>query len=300
MTSLELVTDLYKPYRITKKMKCTIIESMDGTFVVKAKSNKDLNSIFNYLDSRDFYNHPKLVDSSRTDIDIFEYIEDSEYMSNQKIIDLIKVVASLHSKTTYTKEITEDKFKEIYETINDNLIYYEKKYDNLVSNIEEEVFMSPSHYLFIRNYSKLKNNLAFCKKELDKWYDLVNGKREMRICTIHNNLSLSHFCKKDKEVLISWNNVTQDTPLLDIYKLYLNEGMNVNFNTVLSTYLKIYPLESDELKLLLILIAMPVEINIDGDEFNSCKELSRIFDSIYRSEQLIRPYYLVDDEIQKQ
>ena len=38
MNSLDLITKLYKPYRITKKGKCTIINSMDGDFVIKEKN----------------------------------------------------------------------------------------------------------------------------------------------------------------------------------------------------------------------------------------------------------------------
>lgn len=300
MTSLELITDLYKPYRITKKLKCTIIESMDGTFVVKPKCGKNFKEIFNYLDSRNFYNHPKIVDYSRSDIDVFEYAENSDYPIEQKSIDMIKVVAALHSNTNYTKEVTEDKYKEIYDGIKNNLEYYKKEYATFASKIEDEVFMSPSHYLFMRNYSKLNNQIAFCEKELDKWYETIKNKKEIRICTIHNNLSLDHFCKKDNDILISWDHTTQDTPILDIYKLYINEGANLNFKSVLSAYLKAFSLEDDELKLLLILLAMPKEIIFKTREFDSCKSISNALDLIYKTEELIKPYYLVDNEVQKE
>ena len=57
MNSLDLITKLYKPYKITKKGKCTIIYSMEGNFVIKENSN--IKDIYKYLDSRQFYNHPK-------------------------------------------------------------------------------------------------------------------------------------------------------------------------------------------------------------------------------------------------
>lgn len=285
MNSIELIKDLYKPYRITKKLKCTIIESMDGTFVIKPKNNKRLKEVFNYLDMREFYNHPKLVDDTRSDVNLFEYIEDFEYPREQKSIDMIKVVASLHSKTAYKKEITEDKYKEIYDNIKNNLEYYKGEYSKLADIIEEEVFMSPSHYLFIRNYSKLNNQISFCENKLDKWYESVKNKKEFRICTIHNNLSLSHFCKKDKEALISWDNTEQDSPILDIYKLYRNEGLNLNFKSILSNYLDCFPLEDEELKLLLILLAMPQNITFEKNEFESCKKTSKVLDLVYKTEE---------------
>lgn len=299
MTNLELIKDLYKPYRITKKNKCTIIESMDGTFVIKKKTQNNIKKIFSYLDSRNFSSHPVLVDDTRDEINIYEYVDDSDYPIDQKSIDMIKTVADLHSRTVYTKEVTSDKYKEIYDNIETNLKYYENEYSKLAASIEDEVFMSPSHYLFIRNYSKLNNQIAFCKSELNKWYENIKNKREIRICTIHNNLSLNHFCKKDRDILISWDNATEDTPILDIYKLYLNDGIKLNFKSILSEYLKSFALEDDELKLLLILLAMPEEIVFDKSELTSCKNLTAILDKTLKAEELIRPYYLVDDEVQK-
>lgn len=300
MTSLDLIKDLYKPYRITKKSKCTIIESMDGTFVIKDKCDKDLKSIFNYLDSRDFYNHPVLVDNTRGDIDLFEYVEDTDYPIEQKSVDMIKTVASLHSKTCYSKEVTEDKYKEIYENIKNNIDFYKKEYSKYADTFENEVFMSPSHYLFMRNISKLNNQIIFCEKELNKWYESIKNKKEIRVCTLHGNLSLSHFLKKEKEVLISWNHTVQDTPVLDLYNFFIDEGININSKSLLSSYLDCFHLDDEELKLLFILLAMPRKIEFTHDEFSSCKNLSNILDSIYKTEELIRPYYLIDDEVQKE
>lgn len=300
MNSLDIINRLYKPYRIIKKSKCTIIESMDGTFVMKPKNSKDLKEEFKYLDSRGFYYHPKIVDDSRNDFTLLEYIEDTDYPSEQKCVDMASIIASLHSKTSYIKDVTEDKYKEIYDNIKSNLTYYRDLYLKYTTQIEEEIFMSPSHYLFIRASSKLINQIKFCENELDKWYELVKNKKEYRISTIHNNLSLAHFCKSDKSALISWDNITKDSPILDIYKFYLNDGDKLNFKKILETYLKESPLDEDELKLLLILLALPKEITFSKDELSSCKELSKYLDNIYKTEELIRPYYLVDDKIKEE
>ena len=273
---------------------------MDGTFVIKPKNNKNIKEIFKYLDSRGFFSHPKVIDDARDGIILLEYIYDTDYPNEQKCIDMASVIASLHSKTSYTKEVTEDKYKEIYDNIKNNINSYKELYTKYVLEIEEEVFMSPSHYLFIRNSSKLFNQIKFCENEIDKWYELVRNKKEYRICTIHNNLSLSHFCKGEKSVLISWDNVTKDSPILDIYKFYLNDGDSLNFKNILETYLKEFPLDDDELKLLLVLLAMPKEIIFVKNELTSCKNISILLDNLYKTEELIRPYYLVDNKVEKE
>jgi len=297
MNNLELINKLYKPYRITKLSKCTIIDSLDGKFVMKPKGKKDIKELYNYLKSRDFINYPKIVDSSRDGVNIFEYLEGSTYPKEQKCQDLIKVVAALHSKTAYTKEVREDKFKEIYENIDNNLKVYKNEYNQIISQIEEEVFMSPSHYLFIRNSSKLINQIDFCKSKLDEWYDEVKDKREIRVSLVHNNLSLDHFVKGDKEALLSWDKAMTDSPILDIYELYQSEALNVEFGTVLNMYLKYFPLEKEELDLLLIMLCMPREIKFEENEFLSCEKIRNALDYVFRTEELVRPYYFKDDKV---
>lgn len=298
MNSLELINKLYKPYRITKLGSSTLIDSMDGKFVVKPKGQKDVKELFDYLKHRDFIYFPNLVDDSRSDVNIYEYVEDVHYPVDQKSIDMIKVVAALHAKTSYNKEVREDKYKEIYDNLKENLEYYKGNYDNIVSRIEEKIFMSPSEYLFIRNSSKLKNQIGFCETKLDDWYDKVKDKRETRVSVIHNNLRLEHFLKGSKDALISWDKSTIDSPILDIYNLYQREALNIEFGSVLREYLRHANLDESEEELLFILLCMPREMKFDEKEFQSCHEIGKNLDYVFKTEWLVRPYYSVDDEEQ--
>ena len=297
MNNLELVNKLYKPYRITKLNSCTIIDSLDGKFVLKPKGERDIKDLYSYLKSRGFNNYPNLVDSSRDAMNIYEYIDGSIYPKEQKASDLIKVASLLHNKTSYTKEVREDKFKEIYENIKNNLEYYKYEYTSYVDNIEEEIFMSPSHYLFIRNSSKLLNQIKFCETKLDEWYESVKDKREIRVCTVHNNLSLEHFVKGDKEALISWDKASTDSPILDIYELYQREWENVEFGSLLKEYLSHYPLKKEELDLLLIMLSMPKNVEFEKNEFKSCEKIGKVLDYVFKTEELVRPYYFTDDKV---
>lgn len=298
MNNLELLNKLYKPYRITKLSNCTILESTEGKFVVKPKGEKNINELYNYLISREFNNFPSIVDYSRSDINIFEYLDNIDYPIEQKAQDMIKLVAKLHSKTSYSKEVREDKFKEIYENIKNNLDFYKQKYRSMLDEVEGEVFMSPSHYLFIRNYSKLSNQIKFCEDKLNEWYDSVKDKRETRVSVVHNNLSLDHYIKGSKEALISWDRATTDSPILDIYGLYEREGMNIEFDSILSTYMKNFPLSKEEKDLLLIMLCLPHDIIFEKNEFKSCEKIGKCLDYVYRTEELVRPYYLVDNKEQ--
>ena len=112
--SIEILKSVYKPYRYTLKGSVTILETTSGNFVIKDKV-KDLGEIFTYLKSRNFTNFPKLIDESRSEVNVFEYIEDTRMPKEQKAEDLVSLVSNLHNKTTYYQEVLIDDYKKMYE-----------------------------------------------------------------------------------------------------------------------------------------------------------------------------------------
>ena len=293
--SLDILKAIYKPYRYTIKGKATILETTSGDFLIKEK-NKDLNELYNYLISRGFDNFPKLIDSSRKDLNVFEYVDTINMPKEQMCDDIIDLIASLHNKTSYFKEVSEDKFKSIYEDIKSNISFLKNYYDTMYEIGFSEEFMSPATYLFMRNFYKINAALDFCDREIDEWYELIKGESKIRVSVVHNNLSIEHFLKGNKEVLISWDNYLIDTPIIDIVKLYKNEYLNMNFSEVLERYFYKFPLLPYEQKLLFVLIVMPPEIKTSNDEFNKCKNISKVIDYVFKTEDLIRPYYTEEEE----
>ncbi len=290
MNNIRVLNDIYKPYRHTIKGKTTIIETLNGNFVLKNK-NANIKGLYNYLKSRNFYNYPEIIDSNRKEVNVFEYIEDSEMPKEQKGEDLISLAAILHHKTGYYKEVSEDKFKEIYEDIKSNILYYKNYYNQLYNNFFSEIYMSPSHYLFMKNFYKIESALNFCENELDNWYEIVKTEKKERVAVIHNNLSIDHFFKNEKDYLISWDNYRIDTPILDLYKFYQNNYFELDFSSILEKYLDRYPLFDHEKKLFFLLISIPKKMSFDNTEFENCRNIRNYLDYIFKTEALIRPYY---------
>ncbi len=293
--SLEILKTIYKPYRYTIKGKATILETTSGDFIIKEKK-KDLNELYNYLISRGFDNFPKLIDSSRRDVNVFEYVESIRMPREQMCDDIIDLIASLHNKTSYFKEVSEDKFKSIYEDIKSNISYLKNYYDTLFEMRFSEEYMSPATYQLMRNFYKINAALDFCDREIDEWYDLVKSETKIRVSVVHNNLSIEHYLKGNKEVLISWDNYLIDTPIIDIVKLYKNEYLNMNFSEILERYFYKFPLLNYEQKLLFVLITLPLEIKESDTVFNACRENNKVIDYVFKTEDLIRPYYTEEEE----
>ena len=290
--SIEILKSIYKPYRYTIKGKSTILETTCGDFIIKPK-NKDINELYTYLTNRGFMNYPKIIDSSRDEVNVFEYVEDIKLPKEQKCDDLIEIIASLHNKTSYFKEVSEDKFKSIYEDIKSNISYLSNYYNTLYEIGFNEVYESPSNYIFMRNYFKINAALEYTNSELDNWYSLVTNETKIRVCLIHNNLELNHLLNNK---LISWDNYMIDTPVIDIVKLYKNEWKNINFSEILERYMYKFPLLDYEKKLLFILISMPPQIKKSNNEFEKCKVISEVMDYVFKTEELIRPYNTKQEE----
>ena len=293
--SLEVLKAIYKPYRYTLKGKATLLETTSGDFIIKPK-RKDINELYNYLISRGFDNFPKLIDSSRQEVNVFEYVESIRMPREQMGDDIIDLIASLHNKTSYFKEVSEDTYKAIYEDIKSNISYLKNYYDTLFEMGFSEVYQSPSTYQFLRNFSKLNAALDFCDKELDNWYELIKGETKTRVSVVHNNLALDHYLKGNREVLISWDDYLIDTPIIDLVKLYKKEYLNINFAECLERYMYKFPLLEYEKKLLFILITLPPELKKGDSELSQCRYNNQVIDYVFKTEDLIRPYYNTEEE----
>lgn len=291
MNSLEILTKIYKPYKVTVKGKTKIFNSSSGNYVIKEKHDKDIRELYKYLSSRSFEYFPKLIEDNRSDVNVFEYIEDTSIDNEQKLIDLVKVISLLHNKTSYYKEVTNDKIKSIYEELLGRVLFLEEYFNKLINDIEDNVFVSPSGNLLLNNSSKIFESLTFLKKEIEEWYKISIDTNKSRVSLIHNNLELEHYIKNKNDYLISWDNYKIDTPILDIVKLYKNVYLNMNFSEPLSNYLENFILTESEKKLLFIMLVLPDELNLCADELKNVSIIRRYLDYIYKTEDLIRPYY---------
>lgn len=273
--------------KIEIKGKAKIFETDEGLSVVK-KKNKDLNSLFEYLNTRGYNNYPSILSEDDNEVRYKYYDETLPFLEDDvNDEDFIRTVADLHYKTTYYKSVSKSKYKEIYNNLIDNIDYLKDYYSSLIKKIDAEVYMAPSSYLLARNYSIINSNLIYIEKELNAWYKLVSEKTKERVTIVHNNLKRDNFIRGDN-VLISWDNYLVDTPVLDIYKLYRSDYKKLDFESLLRVYNEKFKLTNEEVKLFYIMISMPKKLEEEGSEYNRVKEVNQILDYIYRTNKLIK------------
>lgn len=249
---------------------------------VSKKRNNDVLELYEYLNIRNFDNFPKVIDVTEEEIRS-EYVENVKYYEMVDGIELIKTMATLHNKTIFYKDVSKNKYQEIYDKILENIEYLKEYYEKIIDEIECENYMSPSHYLFARNYSIILGSLKYSESELKKWFSLVKDKSNERVCIVHNNISKDHFIKGDKNYLISWEKHLVDTPILDLYKFYKKDGFKMNFKALYEEYNIIMQLSNEEDKLFKILISIPPRMEFIDDEFLNTIYVKDNFKYIYES-----------------
>ena len=278
-----------KPQKITFKGKAKILSSENEKYVIKPKK-KDLKSLYNYLKTRQFHQFPDIVEEDEENY-VFNYIENIDVPINQKASDMANLLAMLHNKTAYFIPITADYVKEISENIESNILDAEKYYNDIFEKIASDVVMSPSNYLLIRNSSKILANFNYIKKELNKWLKLMENKTKERVVYCHNNLSIDHCLSNTEDYLISWDQYQVDTPVLDLMNLYHNDFDKYEFSNFFEVYNQRFTLNEDEKLLFFLMITLPQKIEFTNYEYDNTEKVNRLLRYIYKTEQLVRPYY---------
>ncbi len=292
MNSLKTIENIYHPYRITLKNQINIIESSSGKFILK-KEDKDLFTLYSYLDSRGLNCYPLLIRNFNEEENLLEYVNKVDLPKEQYLEEMARELGNLHLKTSYDKNVTLDEILFIKDNIENNIKYLEQKYRLIIKEILLHEYMEPKEYLFIRNYYKIEEALDFCQRELNSWYDAIKDQNSVRVCLLHNNLSLEHFIvSESKNVFISFDHYRFDMPLLDLVKFYNDSKIYNEFSFFLRQYFKIIDYSKEERSLLFLLLSLPDNIELN-DNMNTLVDK---IDKVFITEELIRPYYTEDQK----
>lgn len=262
---------------------------IDNKIVIKNKVNDSIDRTYDYLKSRAFDYFPSLLDSS-DGYEVYPYIEDIYEPREQKAMDMMHLLSLLHSKTTFYREVDIDKNKEIYENIINNINYLNDYYNELISLIEKEVYMSPSSYLIARNINIIFSSIYYVRDNIEKWYKKIENNKNERVSYIHNNINLDHYVKRDKPYLISWNKSRIDNPIYDLLSFYKNHYLEFDFDDLFHYYESNYPLKEDERLLLFTYMAIPPVMDKSGSEYDMCIKINKTIDYLYKTSNLIMNY----------
>lgn len=260
-----------------------IVSDKDREYVIKLNTNN--YDIYKYLLSKDFLFFPKNYNYPNDDYDISLFVKGLDVNKEQRINDYIKIIAILHFKTSYMREIDLDEIKEQYEKIDNQIINLRKYYNILNETIDHETFFSPSAYLLLRNISLIYSILDNSEVLLNEVYHKLKDEKSIRVALLHNNVDLDHLIITEKEYLVSWDKSFFSNPILEIEDIYRKYYKDISLSDLLKLYENINKLTSLEKALLLINLSLPKEIKLTDNTYqdtliinNEIKYLKKVYE----------------------
>ena len=268
-----------------------IISTEDGNYVIKSNENVDsINNLYSYLNSKGFSNYLNYLDEIDGNV-IYPYIETTLGETSEEASIIIEIIAFLHKKTAFYKTISLENVREKYEEQIKKLEDLEKYYDELVNNCEEEEYLSPSLYYFLRNSSLIFHSLKRSRLLLDNWYSIIKDKKSKRVCLIHGNLCFEHFLNSDNKYLISWSKSRNDINIYDLISFYKDSYDMVPFIDLLDLYNSIFPMLREEEELFFSLILEPAKFTLEDIEINNVSNIYSIINYLNKSNELVSNYH---------
>ena len=265
-----------------------IIINKDSKYQKKIKV-RPKQELYNYLSSRNFNNFLEpLEETNKTET--YRYIEDN-ISKEDKAIDLIYLLASLHTKTTTYESNSQDEIKEIYEDTKDNIYRLKDYYYSLQDKIEMNLYFSPSEYLLIRNISNIYKLLNIGENLIDKWYTTIKEEKTHRKVLLHQNLSTKILKQEaNNYYLTSWDNYKKDLVIYDFLNLYKNEYKTLELTSLFELYNSKYQLNKSELLLLLSKLTLIEKITFNKQELENTINTKYLIDYVNKTLDFISKY----------
>ena len=264
-----------------------VIDDGNKKYVFKLDTNN--YDIYKYLVSRDFLFFPENYSYIDDDFDLSLYIDGLNISDVQKINDYIKIIAILHHKTSYNRQIDLDEIKEKYESFSNQVNNLRKYYLALNEEMEHELFLSPSKYLLLRNISLIYQILDNIENIINDVYSSIKNEKSMRFSLIHNNTDLEHLIINKENYLISWDKAYFDSPIIEINSIFRKYYEKIDLADLLKIYENINKLTILEKKILLIYLGIPKEITMTNDIYldtkiinNELKYLNKVYELLIK------------------
>lgn len=261
-----------------------IIDTDKGKFVLKNNSEKE-HELYEYLTNKQF---DYLIDKEDLEnYSIYPYIHEVDIPIEEKAIDLVNILALLHNKTTFYRQVVLDDIKKMYEDLNQKINNLYRYYYDLQDIIEQKVYMSPEQYLLIRNISLVYSSLNFAKDKLNKWYELKLKQKKERVVLLHNKPSLDHILINNRKQLISWNDCKRDIPIYDFLYFYKKNYLMLDMTSLFELYQSKFYYTEDEYLLFLTLLTIPDKIIFSKNHYSDCQKVYEIIKYLMKTKDFV-------------
>ena len=203
---------------------------------------------------------------------------DDDYLESKdlKLKYYLKQIAIMHSKTSYTLNVTESYFSEISMKLEEDIEDVYQSYEKIIYNLERKEYKSPFEWYFINHFNIIVKCLDNSRMHLENFKKLVKNKETIRQVINHLNFSYDHvFLSKDK--IIGNDKMKLMSPVFEIKSLFdtINFG-NLDISGLFDEYLNIMDFQDYEIEWMLSLLFISKKFSLVKDDMKNLNSLMQI------------------------
>lgn len=277
-----VVRDVLKEYRINpdyieKRGKVFKIASRGNTYGLKAigvQEGYNLVRYIQFLYMKGYYRFVPVFPTSQgryyvlRDKQLFylmPWLPNDEFVDDQdKIRKMFRELARLHNVSAKEIDVNQEAATAHYEN---SRIKWEGELellDQYMESCEQKWYMSPFESEFVQYYHEIRKAYEYALSTIEKWHKKMEDVEKVRTVLVHGNLSTNHFIFDEKGYgyFISMEKSQISSPFRDLLPFMVSSLKNYPRQSSdrvdwIFTYLKHYPLRTEEKMLLRSYLAHP-------------------------------------------
>lgn len=209
---------------------------------------------------------------------------DQVVMKEIKLKYYFECLAYIHNNSFFNYNVSHSYFDQQIADIAKIIEEREQYYLSIMSNFETMVQRTPSGWIFVLNYYRMREALFKARNYLDKYIEYVKDKDTIRLSLVYNNFNYQHILMGERK-LIATDKVAIDICIYDIYNMYQKvPELLFDLEGISMYYLSKVKLLPEEKLLLSCLLCIVPYIELEKDEIRNIVKISRLLyylDSIY-------------------
>ncbi|WP_249029848.1 hypothetical protein [Tannockella kyphosi] len=209
---------------------------------------------------------------------LMPYLEmDQGIVKELKIKYYLETISNVHNSSFFQCAISKDYFKKQVQDISNTLESRKKYYQTMMNNYENMYYRSPSGWMFVLNYYRLKRMLEKVTSFMDEYQMVTKEIHHLRVCLVYQHFDYQHIMMK-QQTLISIDKIDIMQCIYDIYVLYQSSiDFIYDFDVLFEYYLSRVHLQKQEKVLLSSLLCLVPIIELEQDEVHNIINMARLF-----------------------
>ena len=251
------------------------VKAMDRFYALKFTATRNMDIAFEHIRSlhlKCFVDIIKNCNGSATTAFGNYYFYVMPWLENDQIImkeiklkTYLEYLSYIHNESFFQYNVSQNYFNQQMQDITKVIEEREQYYLSLMDNYEKMYQRTPSGWIFVLNYYRIREFLHRARMYLEKYNDYILDNDSVRLSVIYNNFNYQHILMGEQK-LIAIDKMEINICIYDIYSMYQKvPELLFDLDGIATYYLNNVELLPEEKRLLSCLLCIVPYIEIEKD-----------------------------------